>query len=33
MAYGIKVALPGYDATTATVEQLAITSEISMLMH
>jgi hypothetical protein len=31
MAYGIKVALPGYDATTATVEQLAITSEKSML--
>jgi hypothetical protein len=31
MAYGIKVALPGFDATTATTEQLAITSEKSML--
>jgi hypothetical protein len=31
MAYGIKIALPGFDATTATTEQLAITSEKSML--
>ncbi len=31
MPHGIKVALPGFDATTATVEQLAITSEKSML--
>jgi hypothetical protein len=30
MAYGIKIALPGFDATTATTEQLAITSEKSM---
>jgi hypothetical protein len=31
MAYGLKIALPGFDATTATTEQLAITSEKSML--
>ncbi|MGA1047649.1 MAG: hypothetical protein ACO3UU_06540 [Minisyncoccia bacterium] len=31
MAYGIKIALPTFDATTATTEQLAITSEKSML--
>ena len=31
MAYGIKIALPGFDATTATTEQLAVTSEKSML--
>ena len=31
MAYGIKIALPGFDATTATTEQLAITSDKSML--
>jgi len=31
MAYGIKISLPGFDAKTATTEQLAITSEKSML--
>jgi len=31
MTYGIKIALPGFDATTATTEQLAVTSEKSML--
>jgi hypothetical protein len=31
MAYGIKIALPGFDATTATTEQLTVTSDKSML--
>ena len=31
MAYGIKISLPTYNVTTATTEQLAITSEKSML--
>jgi hypothetical protein len=31
MAYGIKIALPGFDAKTATTEQLTVTSDKSML--
>lgn len=31
MAYGIKISLPTYNVATATTEQLAITSEKSML--
>lgn len=31
MAYGIKISLPGFDAKTATTEQLAVTSDKSML--
>jgi hypothetical protein len=31
MAYGIKISLPGNNVNTATTEQLAITSEKSML--
>jgi hypothetical protein len=31
MAYGIKISLPTFDVKTATTEQLAITSEKSML--
>jgi len=31
MSYGIKIALPGFDVNTAITEQLAITSEKSML--
>lgn len=30
MPYGIKIALPGFNVNTATIEQLAITSERSM---
>lgn len=31
MAYGIKISLPTFDVKTATTEQLAVTSEKSML--